>query len=218
MNITLSIAAVLLVLTGIAHSWLGERYILTRLFRHADLPRLFGGTDFTRRTLRFAWHITSIAWLGIAALLLAIAQGRVDVSTIGSIITATFVAHGLLSLVGSRGRHVSWIVFCGDGGVMSGSPVLEATVHEQFARRRLRQLFALVPVLAALAVVFWADRHPGQSLAGIDAATLPVAMFAVVAAVAVFSLVNWRCPACSASLGRGWNPRFCRSCGVSLRA
>ena len=36
-----------------------------------DLPRLFGSDWFTRRTLRFAWHITSVAWLGFAALLVA---------------------------------------------------------------------------------------------------------------------------------------------------
>ena len=40
-------AAFLAICLGIAHSYLGERYILSRLFRRADLPKLFGGTEFT---------------------------------------------------------------------------------------------------------------------------------------------------------------------------
>ena len=63
----LDLAAALVVALGLAHSFLGERYILQRLLRREDLPRLFGSADFTRRTLRFAWHVTSVAWLGLAA-------------------------------------------------------------------------------------------------------------------------------------------------------
>lgn len=37
---------------------------LVRLFRRADLPHLFGSDLFTRRTLRLAWHLTSVARLG----------------------------------------------------------------------------------------------------------------------------------------------------------
>ena len=38
----LSLAAALLVLTGIAHSYLGERYLLMRLFRRDNLPEILG--------------------------------------------------------------------------------------------------------------------------------------------------------------------------------
>ena len=50
----LQLAALLIVLLGLAHSILGERYILGRLFRRSDLPKIFGSADFTVRTLRFA--------------------------------------------------------------------------------------------------------------------------------------------------------------------
>ncbi|WP_197017249.1 hypothetical protein [Pseudoxanthomonas suwonensis] len=70
MSFLLAFAAFLAIAMGLAHSVLGERDILMRLFRRADLPKLFGGTEFTARTLRFAWHVTSIAWFGFAALLL----------------------------------------------------------------------------------------------------------------------------------------------------
>jgi hypothetical protein len=102
-------AAVLAVLLAGAHSYLGERYILIRLFRMCSLPQLFGGTEFTRATLRFAWHLTSVAWFGLAGLLVILAApGRARVA---DVIALTFGASGLLALVGSRGRHLSWVVF-----------------------------------------------------------------------------------------------------------
>ena len=52
MNGWLLAAAVLTLAVGAAHSYLGARYILIRLFRRADLPHLFGSDVFTRRTLR----------------------------------------------------------------------------------------------------------------------------------------------------------------------
>ena len=66
----LELAAVLIALLGLAHSVLGERYLLTRLFKRDNLPPLFGGTAFTIGTLRFAWHLTTLAWWGLAALVL----------------------------------------------------------------------------------------------------------------------------------------------------
>jgi hypothetical protein len=60
-------AAVLMFLLGLAHSVLGERYLLIRLFRRPDLPTLFGGTAFTTQTLRFAWHLTTVIAWGLAA-------------------------------------------------------------------------------------------------------------------------------------------------------
>ncbi|MHC4378864.1 MAG: hypothetical protein ACYS26_19855 [Planctomycetota bacterium] len=112
----LPLAAALIVLTGLAHSILGERYILTRLFRR-PLPPLFGSDDFTRRTLRFAWHLTTVTWFAFAALLVdasgafderwgaASVERGVEILGIGS------AACGLVALLGSKGRHLSWVVF-----------------------------------------------------------------------------------------------------------
>lgn len=101
----------LLALVGVAHSYLGERYILTRLFRREDLPKLFGSSDFTIRTLRFAWHVTSVAWWGFAAILILMAQSAATPAAIGVAIGCTFLAHALVVLVGSRGKHLAWPVF-----------------------------------------------------------------------------------------------------------
>ena len=107
---TLVLAAVLILAIALAHSYLGERYILIRLFRQ-PLPKLFGSDDFTKRTLRFAWHITSIAWLGFAYLLLRAQAGDVSRAEMLYAIGITFAITALVSLIGGRGRHWSWLVF-----------------------------------------------------------------------------------------------------------
>ena len=48
MSVPLLVASVVAVLLGVAHSYLGERYVLVRLLRRDDLPRLFGGVEFTK--------------------------------------------------------------------------------------------------------------------------------------------------------------------------
>jgi hypothetical protein len=111
MSVLLVVAAILISLLGMAHSYLGERYILVRLFRRTDLPSLFGGQAFTRHTLRFAWHLTTVAWLGLAGLLVVLASaGGGGAQRQARVISATFAASGVVSLVGSRGRHLSWVV------------------------------------------------------------------------------------------------------------
>ena len=112
MQIGLYLAAALLVLTALAHSVLGERYILRRLFRRPDLPRLFGSDWFTRRTLRFAWHITSVAWLGFAVLLVVLAGGEAPGRGMAlKAVAVTFLVTAAIAGAASRGRHLSWPVF-----------------------------------------------------------------------------------------------------------
>ncbi len=112
MSVLLVVAAAVVVLLAVAHSYLGERYLLTRLLRRPDLPKLFGNDVFTRRTLRFAWHLTSVAWCGLAVLLVQLAAAAVPTGmTLLRTIAVTFGASAVVSLVGSRGRHLSWVVF-----------------------------------------------------------------------------------------------------------
>jgi hypothetical protein len=112
MNALLFLAAALALLLAAAHSYLGERYILIRLLRRTDLPRLFGGAEFTKHTLRFAWHLTSLAWAGFAALLAVQAVAPAESwRAEGQVISATFALSGFAALVGSRGRHLSWVAF-----------------------------------------------------------------------------------------------------------
>lgn len=110
------VAAALLASTAVAHSLLGERYILVRLFRRSDLPRLFGSDWFTRRTLRFAWHLTSVAWLGFAAVLVLLAEGQPPrADALLQAIGATFVVTAAVTAMASNGRHLAWPVFLAVG-------------------------------------------------------------------------------------------------------
>ena len=114
MNSLLSLAALLAVGIGIAHSWLGEQYIIVRLLRRPDLPRLLGSDRFTRQTIRFAWHLTTIAWWGFAAVLMVLSGATVGITVAQAlllVIAFTFLASAALSLIITRGRHLSWVVF-----------------------------------------------------------------------------------------------------------
>jgi hypothetical protein len=111
MQYLLYFAAFLVFGIGVVHSLLGEKYILVRLFRRDNIPKLFGSADFTVRTIRFAWHLTTIAWWGFAALIVLLAHPPLELRTVGTVIGCTFIAHFLIAVVGTKGRHLSWIVF-----------------------------------------------------------------------------------------------------------
>jgi hypothetical protein len=103
-------AAALLVLIGLVHSVLGEKYILQRLFRQ-PLPKLFGDDEFTKRTLRFAWHITSLLFFGFAAILALLHFEAGSARNLLRVTAICFAATALTALIASRGRHLSWPVF-----------------------------------------------------------------------------------------------------------
>ena len=117
MALALYFAALLAFGIGVVHSVLGERYILTRLFRGGGVPKLFGGTEFTARTLRLAWHITTVAWCGFAALLVYLAQGEASPTSVAKVIGFTFIVTAIVTFVVSRARHLAWPVFAIIGGI-----------------------------------------------------------------------------------------------------
>lgn len=105
-------AASLAIFIGIVHSYLGERYILVRLFKRSNLPKLFGSDWLTKRVLRFAWHLTTVAWWGFAAILYIISGSNENIEKqILIIIAVVFLASGLLSVTFTKGKHISWVVF-----------------------------------------------------------------------------------------------------------
>ncbi|MEM7052518.1 MAG: hypothetical protein AAF604_22840 [Acidobacteriota bacterium] len=120
MNALLYAAAASAFLLGLAHSYLGERYLLIRLFRRGNLPKLLGGTEFTKRTLRFAWHITSVMFCSFGAILLLLTRPQPILTPLTWILTITFGIMGAISLIASRGRHLSWIFFLFIAAVCGG--------------------------------------------------------------------------------------------------
>lgn len=143
----LDLAAALIVALGLAHSYLGERYLLQRLFRREDLPRLFGSAEFTRRTLRFAWHVTSVAWLGLAAVLVLLARPPLSARSLGLAVGLAFLVQGVIALAGSRGRHLSWPIFLAVGilaifatrGGTAATPATDARVAAALVAELTRQ-------------------------------------------------------------------------------
>jgi hypothetical protein len=115
----LELAAALCVFIGLVHSVLGERYILVRLFRGAKIPHLFGSDHFTRRTLRFAWHLTTLAWWGMGYMVWGVSR---EVASPEDLILSTvlvvFLVSGAVALLASRGKHLSWVVFWAIAGLV----------------------------------------------------------------------------------------------------
>lgn len=107
----LYLAAALMFVTGLAHSYLGERYLLMRLFKRDNLPKLLGDVAFTKGTLRFVWHLTTVAWWGLAYLVFSAAQSGLPVTLTLRVIAVVALVSGLFPLFFTRGRHLSWIVF-----------------------------------------------------------------------------------------------------------
>ena len=107
----LLIAAVLLIFIGLVHSYLGEKYLIQRLFRRDNLPVILGSVENTKRTIRFAWHITTIAWWGIAGVLvvMTLSPGK----TYDAVLWMCVIVFGISGLIplSQGGRHKSWIVF-----------------------------------------------------------------------------------------------------------
>lgn len=106
----LLIAIVLIIAIGLAHSYLGERYILIRLFRQT-LPKLFGDDSLTKQTLRFTWHLLTVAWFGFAALLYQVHAGQLSTTPLLSTVGSVFGITAIIALAASRAKHLSWIVF-----------------------------------------------------------------------------------------------------------
>jgi hypothetical protein len=97
----LTAAALLVSVIAIAHSWLGER----------KLAVLTAGS--TPRVVRAAWHLTSLAWLGIAAMLGLLAREPMTRMTAGILVAigGLFLLSAALTLLWLRGRHLSWPLF-----------------------------------------------------------------------------------------------------------
>jgi hypothetical protein len=115
----LALAAVLCIGIGLVHSLLGERYILVRLFRGSRIPHLFGSDFFTKRTLRFAWHLTTIAWWGLGYMVWAVSRDTADPENVVLVTVLTvFFVSGAVALVASKGKHLSWVVFWAIAGLV----------------------------------------------------------------------------------------------------
>lgn len=108
----LFIAATLLFLVGLMHSLLGEKNVIRPLLTREDFPVVLGSQRNGRLTLWFGWHALTLFWWAQAYVLV---QMAVDIETAArTTLIALSVACGTLGLVAllvSRGKHLSWAFF-----------------------------------------------------------------------------------------------------------
>lgn len=109
MNPWLLVAALSYLTLALAHSYLGERDVLRPLFAQSwniGLPR-----GLMEALLRWAWHLTSIAWLAAGATLAAAALGSaVPAVAIDWLGVAALVSAAVM-FIGLRGVHAAWAIF-----------------------------------------------------------------------------------------------------------
>lgn len=121
MDAGLWLAAGSLTVLAFAHSALGEATLLRPLFASAEFPTIAIPRLFVTRTLRFAWHLTSLAWLALAWLVVSVPeQARVPVAVLLGV-------SGVITHLSTRGAHFAWAIFLlgALGGLRSGG---ESTV------------------------------------------------------------------------------------------
>lgn len=120
----ISLGIACLIITAVVHSIGGEKYLLRPLFTHRGNHVL--NHNLARMVLRFAWHITSVFWLLLAAILYTTAFLETYLGTfVLWSIGATFAAVGVFDLFASRGRHIGWPLL-----VLTGIFILAATAYK----------------------------------------------------------------------------------------
>lgn len=113
-------SAAVLVLTGAAHSVLGERKLIGPAL--ADRSRIYAN-HLARAVTRFAWHGMTASWLVIAAMMMIVLDAGNDalVRGVGLIVGIGFSGAGLVDAVMSRGRHIGWPMLTAVGALSLAS-------------------------------------------------------------------------------------------------
>ena len=92
----------------------------------------------------------------------------------------------------------------------------DPNVIEEFKRRRTQQFKVTAEffVVGGIAL-FLAGR--GICFVGLPCSAMQILALGSVLYLLIFSLKNWRCPACNGYLGKAISPRFCSKCGAALQ-
>lgn len=112
-------AALVLFVTGLVHSVLGERALIGPLLAPGTRTGILEKSEFFRQIVRFAWHLTTLAWWALAAILVSLVKvsaGELATVTLVIIAVMCFLS-GVYILAAARGRHLAWILFLAAGGL-----------------------------------------------------------------------------------------------------
>lgn len=118
-EVALMIAALLLFGTGIVHSILGEHRLIGPLLDPNRRTGILEKSRFARQVLRFAWHLTTLALWGFAAILAGLAitpSGQHTVTTL-AIIAVVCLLSAAYIFITSGARHLAWPIFLTASGL-----------------------------------------------------------------------------------------------------
>ncbi|MCX7049191.1 MAG: hypothetical protein NTX50_27365 [Candidatus Sumerlaeota bacterium] len=87
----------------------------------------------------------------------------------------------------------------------------DADIIAEFRKRQIRQWIATILAIAAILPM-----ANGFVIGGLSEKGVALICIAVILGIAVFSLINWRCPSCEGYIGNKMSPKFCSKCGVRL--
>ena len=99
-------AAVTTFVTAFAHSYFGERRLIGPLVA-SNVGVM--SVVLAKQIVRFAWHLTSLLWVGQVLLFVRVANdpSSLDRAVIGGI-GVLHLGAGLFDAVFTRGRHIGW--------------------------------------------------------------------------------------------------------------
>jgi hypothetical protein len=133
-ELLLTLSALLMVITALTHSILGERRLLRPIFelRHVR-PILDLGEDEkpnilrlgrTRRILRFAWHFTSL-FMGLTALVVIWPDMPIALIAVTG---ALWFFVGIFDAIYTRGKHIGWPLLTAAGALSLAAVYLLAGI------------------------------------------------------------------------------------------
>jgi hypothetical protein len=150
----LVLAGGLLAALSLAHSILGERAILGPLFRDPTWTLPVAPRRALQSLLRFAWHLTTLAWLSMSAVLFGVAPA---------------LAFGVLALLSGLTvfvmlrSHLAWPVFLACGlAALRGGGLLPSSVFVALAL-----LAAALAFGVAALHMYWAFAGTSKNSSGV---------------------------------------------------
>lgn len=93
----------------------------------------------------------------------------------------------------------------------------QVAIRTLFVARRRRQILVSLPLIALVFGAVFLEHGEHGAMFGIPPSVVLPGFLVLIAGAIVFSLFNWRCPACNRYLGKQRNPKYCSRCGVELR-
>jgi hypothetical protein len=105
------LASGLMIVAGVAHSYLGERGFMQRLLALPGLPLLKKDRGFTERVIRVIWHAPSLYWATTGVLLMVLAVNPANpLRMVGLILAATMLAM-TIACIYCGWRHPAIVIF-----------------------------------------------------------------------------------------------------------